>query len=55
LTGKLTISPNIIRNWKRFAEAGAPTAVQASDANVLEQIRAVTNSRATYGHSRVWG
>ena len=27
---------------------------RADDARVLEQIRAVTNSRATYGYRRVW-
>jgi hypothetical protein len=27
---------------------------RATDAKVLEQIRAVTNSRATYGYRRVW-
>lgn len=142
LSRELDISPSVIRNWKRFAEAGATTAVQASedvvpashlreayakireleralgrktmeveilraaqeivkknsvvaqrvravtqlpmtvicqvlriarrtayyvtraradgryhcatDASVLEQIRAVTNSRATYGYRRVW-
>ena len=27
---------------------------RADDATVLQQIRAVTNSRATYGYSRVW-
>jgi transposase len=31
LSRGLDISPSIIRNWKRFAEAGAPTAVQASE------------------------
>ena len=72
------ISPSLIRNWKRFAEAGATTAVQGvvpasqlregyakireqralgrktrvgitggTDAKVLEQVRAVSNSRAT--------
>jgi hypothetical protein len=28
---------------------------RSDDATVLEQIRAVTNSRATYGYRRVWG
>ena len=27
---------------------------RADDATVLQQIRAVTNSRATYGYRRVW-
>jgi len=27
---------------------------RATDQSVLEQIRAVTNSRATYGYRRVW-
>ena len=27
---------------------------QAADGTVLQQIRAVTNSRATYGYRRVW-
>src|SRR5690348_2718613 len=140
LSRELDIAPSVIRNWKRFAEAGATTAVQASedvvptsqlreayakireleralgrktmeveilraaqeivkkrrrcaesprgdslpprrhlpgpadraahrvlsrarpggryhrttDAMVLEQIHAVTNSRATYGYRRVW-
>jgi transposase-like protein len=31
LSRELDISPSVIRNWKRFAEAGAPTAVQASE------------------------
>jgi transposase len=28
---ELDIAPSVIRNWKRFAEAGATTAVQASE------------------------
>src|SRR5207249_441800 len=31
LSGELDISPGVIRNRKRFAEAGATTAVQASE------------------------
>src|SRR2546423_3274526 len=31
LSRELDISPSVIRNWKRFAEAGATTAVQASE------------------------
>jgi transposase len=31
LSRELDISPNVLRNWKRFAEAGATTAVQASE------------------------
>src|SRR5262252_7818539 len=31
LSRELDISPSVIRNWKRFAEAGAATAVQASE------------------------
>src|SRR5262252_4693075 len=31
LSRELDISPGVIRNWKRFAEAGATTAVQASE------------------------
>jgi transposase-like protein len=31
LSPELDISPSVIRNWKRFAEAGATTAVQASE------------------------
>src|SRR5215813_1818940 len=115
LSRELDIAPSVIRSWKRFAEAGATTAVQASedvvpasqlreayakirelertlgrktmqsmtaicavlglarrsayyvarprpaggyqradDGTVLQQIRAVTNSRATYGYRRVW-
>src|SRR4029450_11019165 len=127
LSRELDIAPSVIRNWKRFADAGATTAVQASegggparrwgarpwrsrscapprrseknavvaqrvrtmttqsmtaicavlgiarrsayyvarprlagryhradDGTVLQQIRAVTNSRATYGYRRVW-
>jgi transposase-like protein len=31
LSRELDISPSVIRNWKRFAAAGATTAVQASE------------------------
>ena len=31
LSRELDISPNVIRTWKRFAESGATTAVQASE------------------------
>src|SRR5687767_8601413 len=31
LSRELDISPSVIRNWKRFAEAGATKAVQASE------------------------
>src|SRR5713226_1476357 len=31
LSRELDIVPSVIRNWKRFAEAGATTAVQASE------------------------
>src|SRR5499425_1116365 len=31
LSHELDISPSVIRNWKRFAEAGATAAVQASE------------------------
>ena len=31
LSRELDISPSVIRNWKRFAEAGATTAVPASE------------------------
>jgi transposase-like protein len=31
LSRELDISPSVIRNWKRYAEAGATTAVQASE------------------------
>src|SRR6185503_21233548 len=31
LSRELDISPSVVRNWKRFAEAGATTAVQASE------------------------
>ena len=31
LNRELDIWPSVIRNWKRFAEAGATTAVQASE------------------------
>src|SRR5918993_584119 len=31
LSRELDISPSVIRSWKRFAEAGATTAVQASE------------------------
>src|SRR5262244_3344926 len=34
LSRELDISPSVIRNWKRFAEGGATTAVQASEAVV---------------------
>src|ERR671910_3021250 len=31
LSRELDISPGVIRTWKRFAESGATTAVQASE------------------------
>ena len=31
LSQELDIAPSVIRNWKRFAEAGATTVVQASE------------------------
>ena len=31
LSRELDIAPSVIRSWKRFAEAGATTAVQASE------------------------
>ena len=31
LSRELDISPSVIRNWKRFAEGGATTAVQANE------------------------
>jgi transposase-like protein len=31
LSRELDISPSVLRNWKRFAEAGATTEVQASE------------------------
>jgi transposase-like protein len=31
ISRELDISPSVIRTWKRFAEAGATTAVQASE------------------------
>ena len=31
LSRELDIAPSVIRHWKRFAEAGATTAVQASE------------------------
>ena len=31
LSRELDISPSVIRNWKRWADAGARTAVQASE------------------------
>jgi len=31
LSRELDISPSVIRNWKRWADAGATTAVQASE------------------------
>ena len=31
LSRELDVAPSVIRNWKRFAEAGATTAVQASE------------------------
>jgi transposase len=34
LSRELDISPNVIRNWKRFAGAGATTAVQAGENGV---------------------
>jgi transposase-like protein len=31
LSRELDIAPSVVRNWKRFAEAGAATAVQAHE------------------------
>jgi transposase-like protein len=31
LSRELDIAPSVVRNWKRFADAGATTAVQASE------------------------
>ena len=31
LSRELDIAPSVIRNWKRFAESGATTAVQANE------------------------
>src|SRR2546427_11597601 len=40
LSRELDISPSVIRTWKRFAEAGATTAVQASeDVGPASQLR----------------
>ena len=43
LSRELDIAPSVIRNWKRFAEAGATTAVQASEDVVpISQLREPT-------------
>src|SRR5262245_52867174 len=40
MSRELDIAPSVIRNWKRFAEAGATTAVQASgDVAPARQLR----------------
>src|SRR5687768_3926955 len=47
LSRELDISPSVIRNWKRFAEAGATTAVQAS-----EDVVPASHLREAYGKIR---
>ena len=43
LSRELDIAPSVIRSWKRFAEAGAATAVQAHE----DVVPAVTCGRPT--------
>ena len=45
LSRELDISPSVIRNWKRFAEAGATTAVPASE----DVVPAASCARLTRG------
>src|SRR5205814_8896222 len=47
LSRELDIAPSVIRNWKRFAEAGATTAVQAS-----EDVVPSSQSREAYAKTR---
>src|SRR5688572_26370231 len=47
LSRELDISPSVIRNWKRYAEAGATTAVQAS-----EDVVPASHSREAYAKIR---
>ena len=44
---KLGVAPSVIRSWKRFAEAGATTAVQASEdvAHASKSVKATSNRR----------
>jgi hypothetical protein len=53
---ELDIQPSVVRQWKRRFEAGGTAAVvrRLDDETLVQQIRAVTNSRATYGYRRVW-
>src|SRR3954471_4591762 len=48
LSRELDISPSVIRNWKRFAEAGATTAVHASE-------DVVPASPLREAFAKVWG
>jgi len=47
LSRELDISPSVIRNWKRFAEGGATTAVQAN-----EDVVPASQLREAYGRIR---
>jgi len=47
LSRELDIAPSVIHNWKRFAEAGATTAVQAS-----EDVVPVSQLREAYAKIR---
>ena len=57
LSRELDISPSVIRSWKRFAEAGATTAVQASEdvvpaSHLREAYARSGNSSAPWGARR---
>src|SRR2546426_6354966 len=56
LSRELDIAPSVIRNWKRFAEAGATTAVQASEDVVPASQRPTPRSGSSSVHSdgRPW-
>ena len=58
LSRELDIAPSVIRNWKRFAEAGATTAVQASEDVVpatLVELGGQNNDPAMVGPMRARG
>jgi transposase-like protein len=58
LSRELDISPSVIRSWKRFAEAGATTAVQASEdvvpASHLREAYAKIRSSSARWAARPW-
>ena len=47
LSRELDIAPSVLRNWKRFAEAGATTVVQAQ-----EDVVPASHLRDAYGRIR---